>query len=45
MVRVFEAIDTETLIGKRDVAMMRPLWSNALRRHEIRTLFALLCLE
>jgi integrase/recombinase XerC len=38
MARVFEVIDTSTLIGKRDAAMMRLLWSNALRRNEICTL-------
>ena len=35
MVQIFNVIDTSTLIGKRDVAMMRLLWSNALRRGEI----------
>jgi integrase/recombinase XerC len=38
MIKVFEVIDTSTLIGKRDAAMMRLLWSNALRRNEICTL-------
>jgi len=32
---MMKLIDTETMIGKRDYAIMRLLWDNALRRNEI----------
>lgn len=35
VIKLFEVIDTSTLAGKRDICIMRLLWSNALRRNEI----------
>lgn len=35
IIKIFEAVDTSTLIGKRDNAILRLMWSNALRRSEI----------
>ncbi|QFS52761.1 tyrosine-type recombinase/integrase [Nostoc sphaeroides] len=38
VIKLFEAIDTSSLGGKRDYSIMRLLWSNALRRGEIPSL-------
>jgi integrase/recombinase XerC len=35
IIKLFEVINTSSLAGKRDICIMRLLWSNALRRGEV----------